>query len=614
MEQVGVNCNDDVPKTYVNAIFLSRGLVLVQIETKRLMSIPVDGDLPQEYRLDTEGEGMAIALTGLYYEDAPDKEVMVYPTDEAQTKAILHFLDQIADETKRRNARKKRDLQTIIGKKVLRDVKKIRPGQALESVDLDCVLLCLVKDIKSNPQGAKTDLADPDGLAVDLLLEHFSPNLKALGLNHRADIAEYLDKNCLYSEGFSVRYEDIEEEAWAFFTQKGYILCFALSRKFVFVYDEVYPNDVYYPVNDLIFKGCRYLQLPSGDGAGDLGTYRDFDGFIFYGEDIDVLGKMNRFFTLNNVFYLNDRYFEAENALYNDRDSLMEVKRISDRMFGDFSYLPFCQYDEWAAICEKMKEDDFFLRQLIEAKADGSEKHPSGDTTYTIRIMDAFNKGARALDKSLKIGDVSIAKGLLWGYFNSTLVDALSREWVRIAGDIVREGDSLENAFSKYFNMAEIESDKAYYLGLYIYYLMDKKVLTSEDFLENYERCMPVYRNIHKTVYGEDELPPEPVVVPASEVIAPELPQVEEEPAEEDEDEAAAEEMDTAKGSEEGEEAAEEALAQKASDPEPVDEIDLKEPAVILAEKREAELRTGERPIHHLIGDDGAKVADDGDE
>ncbi|MEG2643417.1 MAG: hypothetical protein RSA71_13155, partial [Eubacterium sp.] len=226
----------------------------------------------------------------------------------------------------------------------------------------------------------------------------------------------------------------------------------------------------------------------------------------------------------------------------------------------------------------------FLLSQLIDEKTGGRDRHPTGDTTYTIRIMDAFNRGARELNNALKFGDLSVAKGILWGYFNESLVDTLSREWVRVAGDIVREGDSLEDAFSKYFNMADIESDKAYYLGLFIYYLMDKMVLPADDFLENYERCVPVYKNLGKRILEEEE------------ESAPDLEFIKKE------DQALGTASEGPKEVVTPEASSDMGEDKTASDIALEEDEGLKDPAEILAEKAAAEARV-EKPIRRVIDD-----------
>ncbi|MEA5073461.1 MAG: hypothetical protein VB030_04745 [Eubacterium aggregans] len=593
LEQIGMNSSDDIPRSY-HYLFLScRGMIAKNMETGRVLSIPVEEDMEVEYTLRQENGVLEIFLRNVFYLEDANKNLVLSAVDEEQVKTIRRILDQFNEVANRRKDRRKRDTMTIIKRNVFRDLSKVQPETKTEDIALDCILLCVVKNLMNDPEGRKSELYDPQGLAIELLEENFEINLRLLGLNTREDILDFLTKNTLLAEGFNVRYEDANEKAWAFFTTKGYILCFTKTRKFIYIFEDQFPNDIYYPCNDLIYKGYRFLQLAenqeSAEGSGD---YRTFDGMIFYSENIELMGRMNRFFSLNNIFYVMDKYIEAETQVYRDRDSLMEVKRVTDRLFGDFSYLPFCQYDEWAAIREKMKEDDFLLSQLIDEKTGGRDRHPTGDTTYTIRIMDAFNRGARELNNALKFGDLSVAKGILWGYFNESLVDTLSREWVRVAGDIVREGDSLEDAFSKYFNMADIESDKAYYLGLFIYYLMDKMVLPADDFLENYERCVPVYKNLGKRILEEEEEPaPDLEFVKKEDIQAPGI-------VSEDPKEAAAEKASPDTGADEP--AVEIALEDEG----------LKDPAEILAEKAAAEARV-EKPIRRVIDDAASQESEE---
>ena len=79
-------------------------------------------------------------------------------------------------------------------------------------------------------------------------------------------------------------------------------------------------------------------------------------------------------------------------------------------------------------------------------------------------------------------------------------MDALSKEWVRIGGDFVAEGDDMTSAFMKYAGLTGIEPEKTYYIGLFIYYLMERRVLPDIDFLDNYERAVQTFIECRKNI------------------------------------------------------------------------------------------------------------------
>lgn len=509
-DQIQANCTDKAPRAWTNLFLSSRGLIIEQVETRRVQALDFPPDKEVRFSIRKDDSVQEIRLSNILYDWGKDRSVSLYSTDESQVRLITHALDRFNGAMKDRKEQKRRETITIISRSMRRDLKRVKPDDPIASLHADCILLCLVKNLKADSDVPALDLYNPYGLAMDLLVRDYLGNFLMLGIRTREDMVEYVRCNCLYAEDFNVKYEDTKSEpAWGFFTSKGYILCFTDSKRIMFVYDDAYPNNVYYPCNDLLYQGARYLQFPSEKERASGSAYRDFDGIILFGENLEVIAEMSRFFERNNIFYQMDRYIAAESRIYDDRESLLEVKRVSDHLFRDFGYIPFCLYDEWAAIQNAVAQDDPLLNQLIEKKNNGHKKSPHRETAYTSRIVDAFNKGGRELMNSLHIEDESIARGLVWSYFNESLVDNLSREWIRLGGDIIASGESPETAFEKYANLTAIDPDKAYYLGLFIYYLITKRVLPDDDFLANYERALPVYVHCQKKIQydGEVEIP-----------------------------------------------------------------------------------------------------------
>lgn len=504
-EQVQANSSTSVPRTWVNIFVSSKGLILEQVEASGFASAAFPEDKEVRFSIQRNEGIQEVRLDNILYQNNSDTNVILFFSDEEQGNRFIHTIDRYNDQLKDRLEAQRRQTLNDLSQKVRKDIRRVQPDTALSNINIDCILLCIVKGVKAVPEIPALDLYNPYGYAMDLLVKDYLSNFLVLGIKNREDMVDYIKSNCLYAEGFKVKYEDTAQEpAWAFFTPKGYILCFLESKRMMFVYEDEYPNDIYYPSNDLLYQGVRYLQLPTERDRKLMTKYRDFEGIIFFSDNIEVIGEMSRFFNRNNIFYQMDEYVAEEQRIYNGRESLLEVKRISDRLFRDFSYIPFCLYSEWAAIENAISEDDPFMSQMIDKRNNGQKKHPNQETSYTARIVDAFYKGSRDLMTSLNIDDESIAKAILWSYFNDALVDNLSAEWVRLGGDFVRSGDSLEEAFSKYAELEDIDPDKAYYLGLFIYYLVDKRVLPDDDFLLNYERALPVYVRCQRKVNYTD--------------------------------------------------------------------------------------------------------------
>lgn len=505
IKQIQANCSDTVPRVWVNAFLSSRGIVLQQIEGSKTIAIPFLSDMEIRYATKQQEGIQAINLTSVKYVDKgldDDKFVSLYSNDEVPFKKAVHMIDKYNEHLKERHERKRRAVLNTLGEKARSDLRKIRPNEPFSAIHIDCILLCIVKNLKKTGTVPILDLYNPYGVTLDLLVRDYLSNFLTLGIRTRDDMVDYIRSNCYYADHFNVKFEKRKPEpAWGFFTSRGYILCFKRSKRVMFIYQDAYPNDVYYPLNDLIYQGMRYIQLPTeGHQSETISAYETFEGLIFFGEDIETIGEMGQFFSKNNRYFQMDRYVAEEKRIYADREAVIEVKRISDHLFRDFGYIPFCLYSEWAAIQKAIGEDDALLRYLMDTQNEGQPREPRSETSYTTRIAKAFAKGGRDLMQSLKIKDESVARGILWTYFDKSLTTNLSKEWIRLGGDIAQSGDSLERAFDRYASLTEIDPDKAYYLGLFIYYLMDKGILPDDNFLVNYDRALPVYIRCHRRV------------------------------------------------------------------------------------------------------------------
>ncbi|MEF9918360.1 MAG: hypothetical protein RR310_07100 [Eubacterium sp.] len=507
IEQVSMNCSEEVPKTYVNVFFSRKGFIMERIETKSLIYVMIKTETVINYTVEKTEDYFAINFKNLFYSQKEEKNVECYIVGEENTRMVTKMIDSFNTKTSKKEERRKRDTLTIIYNQVIKDLKTLKPDEAPETIHLDCVLLCIAKNLKNDPEGKDTVLKDPNGLAVDLLWQKFNENLKMMGISSKEKVAEYIDKNCLYTEGFNVKYgKKPAETGWGFFTTKGYSVYFNKSKRMLFIYTDTYPNDLYFPCNSLMYNGHQYLQLPMEVEKTNDSEFKELEGLIFYSRNVKSIIEITRYFERNNMFYQMENFIEVEEAVYGDPEQLMEVKRISDHLFRDFGYLPFCLYDEWYVIQNELKQEDILLNRLISEKSSLRSKYAAGDITYAPRILEAFKAGAKELQTNLKIEGDSIAKGLLWCYFKASLIDALSKEWIRIGGDILTPGDDLINAFYKYSRLTTIEPEKTYYIGLFIYHLMDKNILPDTDFLDNYERAVQTFLECKREVEAERDL------------------------------------------------------------------------------------------------------------
>lgn len=497
LQQLAMNCSESVPRTYVNSFFSVRGFIAERIETKTLIYIPIEQGSRLEYTINREGDYTVIDFENITYA-ADDKKVRYYLEDRKTAEALIRTLEAFNTRTTKQEERRLRDIIDVINTGIIQDLRTLKPNEPVEQVPLDCVILCLMKNIRKYPEGRSVDFSDEEGLIAELLYKKYAANLKALSLNTRADIVDYLEKNCLYTERVGLKYNrQPAETGWAVFTRRGYIVAFMKSRQMLFMYEDSYPNDIYLPFNSMMLNGTQYLELPMDDTEEQALT-----GLVFLSKDIGKITRIQDYFELNNSFYQMNRYMEVENVVYSDAEKEEEVRRLAGRMFRDFGYVPFCLYDEWYTIQKNLRESDPLLKKLIPEKQKPNQNWLSDDIIYAPRITEAFKESAKELNTTLELGDLSVARALLWCTFKDCLIETLSAEWVRIGGDIAKEGDTLMTAFFTYSRLTEIEPAKTYYIGLYIYYLMDRQILPASDFLDNYEKSVQTFLECWREVKG----------------------------------------------------------------------------------------------------------------
>ncbi len=499
LEQIAMNCSEEVPKTYVNAFFTPRGFIMERIEKRSLVYVTVPDQQVIDYVVKQADDSYEFEFTNLFYSGDSDKTVKCTINGNETADQLKKIIDRFNSHTTTKEENKRQNTIKIIKEKVIKDLAAVKPEEKPEKINLDCVLLCAVKNFYDDPEGREAALDDPEGLFVEFLMQEYPENLKGFNLESKEEIAEYIKTNTHFTAGFSVKYEKTTaRKGWGFFTNRGYIVGFEGSKRRLFVYTDEYPNDLYFPCNEVIYNGRQYLQLPMEEALP--GEFREFDGLIFFSGDVKKIADIGEFFNRNNLFYQMDNFVEVEEGIYNDPEQLMEVKRISDRLFRDFGYLPFCLYDEWYAIQEALRDDDLLMKRLIPEKKGIPKKYGQEDPVYASKIIKAFKEGAKELQTNLNLQSLSIAKGILWCYFKESLMDALSKEWVRIGGDFVAEGDDMTSAFMKYAGLTGIEPEKTYYIGLFIYYLMERRVLPDIDFLDNYERAVQTFIECRKNI------------------------------------------------------------------------------------------------------------------
>lgn len=540
LEEVEINCGEDDELVKANVFISRRGLIIETIEaaetaetaetvedieankankaTKtakaskvtetiettenpKIIYIPIPRETIVDYQVEASEIINEIILKNVYYHENHKKSVVITLVSEKIMCSIASALDRFNQKTVKLQDKRKKDSLEYFNDRVLEDIQKLKPGEFIEAIHLDCLLLCIVKNLKSEKMFTLEALFDPKGTTIELLWAYYRQNLRNMGIDNNDKIVTYLLKNCLYTEGFSIKHGNKPSDTgWGFFTTKGYIIYFRRSRQVFFVYTETFPNGLYHPCNRVTYDNKQYLQLIMNNGRNQEEDYRDLDELIFYSDEPETIAQMERFFERHNLYYQMESFLKRQKEVQGKREKYLEVRRIVNHIFSDLGYLPYCIYDEWYVIQEELQKSDLLLSKIIETGGGLRKNYTLGKINYAPKVIEAFNQGALDCQESLEINEESVAKAILWVGWKEAVTETLSEEWVRIAGNILEEGDNALAAFFRYVNLKTIEPDKVYYMGLFIYHLMDRGILPSDNFLDNYEGAVRIFLECRRVV------------------------------------------------------------------------------------------------------------------
>ena len=501
LEEVEVNCGTDNELVKANVFLSRRGLLIDTIENPKLIYISIPSDTLVDYQVETSEIINEMTLKNVSYPWDEKKNVVLTLMSESVLFSVGNAIDRFNQKTTKLLDKLKKDSLEYFNDRVVEDLEKIKPGEFIEAIHLDCLLLCIVKNLKGQKMFSMEALFDPKGTTIELLWAYYRQNLRNMGIDNNEKVVTYLLKNCLYAEGFNIKHGNKpSDKGWGFFTTKGYIIYFRRSRQVFFIYTETFPNAIYHPCNVVNYENKKYLQLIMNNGRITGEELRDLDELIFYSDEPETISQMEHFFERHNLYYQMETFLKKQKEVQRKREKHLEVRRIIDHIFADFGYLPYCIYDEWYSVQDVLRENDLLLNKLIDTDGNLRKNYALGQVTYAPKIIEAFNRGAEECQKSLNILEDSVARAILWVNFKEAVTEALSLEWVRIAGEILEEGDNALSAFFKYVNLKNIEPDKVYYMGLFIYHLMDRGILRSDNFLENYEGAVRIFLECRRVI------------------------------------------------------------------------------------------------------------------
>jgi len=492
-EQVLVNCSEKVPATYTNIFFMRSGLLIEHIENHGLIDLMFDQDQWLDFSIEENNDIFIFAFNNLFYTQDHLKKVECTVRGKDNKADFEKKLKAFNTETETAIDAREEDLMTIINKKVTKDLFALDADGLASEVDATTILLCVVKNMAFDRDG-RIELKDPQkNMMLKILWQYYAENFIRDAIMTKESLKDYIFEDCLWVEKIKAVYEtETSEWCWAFFTPKGFLMLFKKSHRVLLSVVPTFPNALYYPYHSFMFDGRQVLRIPMGEGetAGDL---------LFYSKKPEVIWQLERYFRAKSAFYLVEAYQKMDTAILKDPKKTKTLNKWAQNLFKDFRFSPFCSYNVWYAIQKQLKESNPLLDRLIPNQTSKRKAYSDGKDLFSMRIVEAFFETVKAVQTDLAIDDEIIASGILWTSFNLILPEMLAKEWCRLAEDMVTLEDTLESAVEKYAQLETINSENAFYIGLFIYYLMDKQLLSAPDFLGNYDTVVQLYiRNRQK--------------------------------------------------------------------------------------------------------------------
>lgn len=505
VESVEMNIEDDRERSTCTLFLGRRGLAALETSTGNVTHVEIPPDYVIDYGIEAgRGDESKITFKNLVYAEDDQRMISLWLKNETMVNRIGMMVQGLNAVTKKKEDRLTRDLLTTLKEKTNRDLKKLRPGEAIYTIPLDCVLLFLVKNFRTAVSPEEQLQLKPQEILATMVYNDYRPNAKSAKLITQGAIEEYLANSTIYAEELGVCYGSEEEElGWAYYTRRGYIVGFELSRRIMFVYEDIFPNNIYFPYRTQSNTQVDTLQLPLEKRidrpAGDWLTFIEAEP--------KYLKAMAAFFDKNNLYYQMAKYVKLEDDLAEDEPAQKEIKRVADLMFRDFGYLPFCLYREWFGFEKALRAKDPLLARMIPDRKPryGEEQHPY----FSQKLLEVFVNGAAELRRELHLPTESIARAMLYTHFTEHLKTTAAAEWRRLGGDIAYLADNTYLAFLKYIRGERLQPDVKYYFGLFIYYLMDKGIMRDENFLNNYDKAIDTYFECKRELkHSEDKAEP----------------------------------------------------------------------------------------------------------
>ena len=488
-EQIGANCGERGRKRYSDLFVTRAGLVCLGGGTE-VSVVPLHRDDLFGCEEDDTGVTYDITLKSLLW-PGTHRRIRFFFTREENEHKLAEFLNE-ADAVKEARVRKKTDLLLEkINMQAERDITVFVPGKNIGEIEIDHVLLGLMRALLEQDNSTMFDGKEPEGLLKLLIDRYYTPNLHRSGYADYEALQQHIGRECLLSDGLVVSDSGgPESSAWGLFTPHGYIISrYTVPVPFVAVSDSA-VNDLYANTRDIVLNGKKMFFIDYDGIDTGIGTLK---GVTIRTEKPGMIRKVKTYFDNQARLYLeeeNDKLIAQEQK---DARISRAAQASAEQFFVDFGLLPFCLRNERLRIETLLRSSDLLLSETIPEPAQA----PDGTSTRAGKIAHEFRKAADALAQELGTAVVSPARVLLWKELEKCVNREAVTEWKRLGGDIVNgHTDNLISAVEKYADISEIDTGSAYTLGLFTAYLMDKGIFRDLSFVQAYDSAVQAYRAV----------------------------------------------------------------------------------------------------------------------
>lgn len=494
IEQVLCNCGKDGEIIYADIFVSNSGLVFFSKKDDIVRSIFTSRDRTLKYKLIDIGVTYDLEIKKQRYNNLKVRPQIMFNRED-QRNDLVHKIQEYNSSKQERIESELRALINNLNITIEKDLRLMHPNEELKNIPFDSVLVSIIKTLFEQDITQDYVKEAPDGLLALIVDQCYQDNFIRSGMADISEIQDYILDACLFVTDFSSAFENRPSRpSFAFLTPRAYMIKQLNHDDFYLDTRIDYPNDLYCNYQYMIFQGKEEFFIPTATSEKRDDGYFFLTGIRISSKTKKPLEELEEYFSKNAL-----TYYQSELAYEIDQLDQFKEKELIDyarRVFVGYGYLPFSIYDEWATIERRVRDSDILMKNIIPEREKKTGTN-GAKIFYAAKTVNNFEHQASNLARDFGIKKLPVARGLLWETLKEEILKAGSEEFIRLVGDIVNETDNLESAFIKYSALTTIEPEKAYYLGLFIYYLMNKGLFEQTDFLDYYDEAVKNYLKIN---------------------------------------------------------------------------------------------------------------------